>query len=65
MSLVVVIKGPVAMAGSILNFSNVIGTNVPNENIFTMDTPPILNEHNKQEFPPAHNGDFDVSPINI
>ena len=30
MSLVVVIKGPVAMAGSILNFSNVIGTNVPN-----------------------------------
>ena len=30
MSLVVVIKGPVAMAGSILNLSNVIGTNVPN-----------------------------------
>lgn len=24
---------------------------------------PQLNEHNKQEFPPAHNGEFDTSPI--
>ena len=29
MSLVMDIKGPVAMAGSIFNFSKVIGTNVP------------------------------------
>lgn len=29
MSLVMEIKGPVAIAGSILSFSNVIGTNVP------------------------------------
>ena len=29
MSLVMEIKGPVAMAGSIFNFSNVIGTSVP------------------------------------
>ena len=29
MSLVMDIKGPVAMAGSILSFSNVIGTSVP------------------------------------
>ena len=28
-SLVMAIKGPVAMAGSILSFSNVIGTSVP------------------------------------
>ena len=25
---------------------------------------PILNEHNKQEFPPMHNGEFDISPTN-
>ena len=29
-SFVMEIKGPVAIAGSILSFSNVIGTNVPN-----------------------------------
>ena len=29
MSLVMEIKGPVAMAGSIFSFSNVIGTKVP------------------------------------
>ena len=29
MSFVMAINGPVAMAGSILNFSNVIGTSVP------------------------------------
>ena len=22
-----------------------------------------LNDHNKQEYPPMHNGEFDVSPI--
>ena len=28
-----------------------------------MEVPhPQLNEHNKQEFPPAHNGEFDTSP---
>ena len=26
---------------------------------------PILNEHNKQEYPPMHNGEFDASPIAI
>ncbi len=29
MSLVIEINGPVAMAGSTFNFSNVMGTNVP------------------------------------
>ena len=29
-------------------------------NIFTMDTPQ-LNDYNKAEFPPMHNGEFDVS----
>lgn len=24
---------------------------------------PILNEHNKQEFPPAHTGEFNTSPL--
>lgn len=24
---------------------------------------PILNEHNKQEYPPMHNGEFDISQI--
>ena len=26
---------------------------------------PQLNEHNKQEYPPMHNGEFEASPINI
>ena len=26
-----------------------------------MEESPILNEHNKAEFPPAHNGEFDSS----
>ena len=26
---------------------------------------PILNEHNKQEYPPMHSEEFDASPINI
>ena len=30
----------------------------------TTDTPP-LNEHNKAEYPPMHNGEFDTSPIAI
>ena len=25
---------------------------------------PILNEHNKQEYPPMHTGEFEISPIN-
>lgn len=29
-----------------------------------MDTPQ-LNDHNKQEYPPMHNGEFDASPIVI
>ena len=28
--------------------------------IFTMDTPQ-LNDHNKAEYPPMHNGEFDIS----
>ena len=24
----------------------------------------ILNEHNKQEYSPMHNGEFEISPIN-
>ncbi len=27
--------------------------------------PPFLNDHNKTEYPPMHNEDFDVLPINI
>lgn len=30
MSFIIAMNGPVAIAGSILNFSNVIGTSVPN-----------------------------------
>ena len=29
-----------------------------------MNETPILNEHNKQEYPPMHNGEFEISPIN-
>lgn len=29
-----------------------------------METP-VLNEHNKQEHPPMHSGEFDASPIMI
>ena len=30
-----------------------------------MEETPILNEHNKQEYPPAHNGELDVSQIRL
>ena len=26
---------------------------------------PILNDHNKAEYPPIHNSEFDISPIAI
>ena len=38
----------------------IYGTKQP----MTTETP-ILNDHNKAEYPPMHNEDFDVSPINI